>query len=61
MGNPDYLACASFIDALRVNKRPEADEDKAWNEGIAVCVANQAIAQGQRLKLDENLAKAAPA
>ncbi len=61
MGSPDYLACASFIDALRANKRPEADEDKAWNEGIAVCLGNQAIAQGQRLKVGEHLTKAAPA
>jgi predicted dehydrogenase len=59
MGSPDYVACASFIESLRENKRPEADEDKAWNEGVAVALANQAIERGQRIMLREHLGNGA--
>lgn len=61
MGSPDYVACASFIESLRENKRPEADEDKAWNEGVAVALGNQAIDQGQRIMLRDHLGKGAGA
>jgi hypothetical protein len=52
-GNPDYLACASFIDCIRKNQRPEADERLAWETGIAVALGNQAIDQGQRIVLSQ--------
>jgi len=54
-GSPDYLACASFIDSIRTNKRPEADEEKAWREGVAVALGNRAIEQGQRIMLREHV------
>jgi predicted dehydrogenase len=54
-GSPDYLACASFIDCLRKNQRPEADEQRAWAEGVAVALANQAIDQGKQIMLREHL------
>ena len=54
-GNPDYLACASFIDCLRTNQRPEADERLAWAAGIAVAFGNQAIDQGKRILLPEHV------
>ena len=54
-GSPDYLACSSFIDSIRNNRRPEADEEKAWREGVAVALGNQAIEQGKRIVLREHL------
>jgi len=54
-GSPEYLACASFIDCLRRNQRPEADEQKAWQEGVAVALGNQAIEQGKRIVLREHV------
>ena len=54
-GSPDYLACSSFIECVRNNRRPEADEEKAWREGVAVALGNQAIYQGQRIVLRDHL------
>jgi predicted dehydrogenase len=54
-GNPDFLACAAFIDCIRNNKRPEADVQKAWAAGVAVALGNQAIDQGKRIVLREHL------
>ena len=48
-GNPDYLACSSFIECLRADKRPRADEQTAWNAGIAVALGNEALAQNKRI------------
>jgi predicted dehydrogenase len=48
-GNPDYLACSSFIDCVRGNKRPRADEQAGWNTGIAVALGNEALAQNKRI------------
>ena len=53
-GNPDYLACASFIDCIRTNQRPEADERLAWAAGVAVAFGNQAIDQGKRIVLPKH-------
>ena len=58
MGSPDYLACASFIDCIRTDKKPEADEQKAWNEGVAVALGNQAIERGERVVLKEHMRNA---
>jgi predicted dehydrogenase len=54
-GSPDYLACSSFIESIRNNRRPEVDEEKAWREGVAVVLGNQAIDQGQRIVLRDHL------
>lgn len=54
-GSPDYLACSSFIDCLRKDQRPAADEDKAWAAGVAVCLGNQAIDEERRIVIREHL------
>ena len=59
-GNPDYLACASFIDCIRANQRPEADEGLAWAAGVAVAFGNQAIDQGKRITLPEHASARRP-
>jgi predicted dehydrogenase len=54
-GSPDYVACASFIDCIRNNRRPLADERVALIEGVAVAFGNQAIDQGKRITFPEDL------
>jgi hypothetical protein len=53
-GNPDYLACASFIDSIRNNRPPEANERVAWAAGVAVALGNQAIDQSKRILFREH-------
>ncbi len=53
-GSPDYVACASFIDSIRRNQRPEADEQVALAAGMAVALGNQAIDQGKRIVFSEH-------
>jgi len=48
-GNADFLACRSFIDCVRNNRHPEADELSAWNSGVMVALGNQAIETGERI------------
>jgi len=48
-GNPEYLACNSFIDCLRQNRHPEADENVAWKAGVSVALGNQAIDGGNKI------------
>jgi predicted dehydrogenase len=48
-GNAEYLACSSFIDCLRQNRHPQADENVAWKTGVSVALANQAIDGGNRV------------
>jgi predicted dehydrogenase len=43
MGNPNYLAVASFIDSLRNGARPFADERVGWDSAIAVALGNEAV------------------
>jgi predicted dehydrogenase len=42
-GNPNFLASVAFIDALRNDTRPFADEHVGWKSAIAVALANEAI------------------
>ena len=42
-GNPNYLAVASFIESLRNDTRPFADENVGWASAIAVALGNEAI------------------
>jgi hypothetical protein len=49
-GNPTYIQCVSFIDCLRDNKRPFADEKVGWASAVSVVLANKAIEEGRRIK-----------
>jgi hypothetical protein len=53
-GNPDYLACASFIDSIRNNRAPEANEQVAWAAGVAVALGNRALDEGGRVLFHEH-------
>jgi len=54
-GNPNQLACKSFIESLRNNARPFADERVGWESGVSVCIANQAIAAGHRITFADHV------
>ncbi|HWY68982.1 MAG TPA: Gfo/Idh/MocA family oxidoreductase [Terriglobales bacterium] len=54
-GNPDFLACNSFIDSIRNNRRPKADEQVAWNCGVTVAMGNYAIDHEARVKFADHV------
>lgn len=54
-GNPNLLACKSFIESVRNNVRPFADERVGWGSGVSVCLANQAIEAGRRIMFADHV------
>ena len=54
-GNPDFLACSSFIDSIRNQRRPLADEHIAWRSGVTVAMGNYAIEHGERVKFADHV------
>ncbi len=54
-GSADFLACQSFIECLRNNQRPSADEHAGWNSGVTVALGNLAIDSGQRVLFADHL------
>ena len=54
-GNVNYLAMSSFIDCLRNNKRPSADERAGWNSGVTIALGNLAISSGQRVNFADHI------
>jgi len=54
-GNPNFLACRSFIESLRNNTRPLADERVGWGSAVSVYLANQAIEAGRRITFADHL------
>ena len=53
-GSPDFLACQSFIDCIRNERRPGADELLGWNSGVTVALGNQAVDTGQKIVFAEH-------
>jgi predicted dehydrogenase len=53
-GNPNFLACQSFIDCIRNNRHPGADELLGWQSGVTVALGNQAIDTGERVILADH-------
>ncbi len=54
-GNATYVACHAFIESVRNNRRPEADERVGWETGVAVALGNQAIDTGARVRFAEHV------
>jgi len=54
-GNPNFLACRSFIESLRNNTRPFADERVGWGSAVSVYLANKAIEAGRRITFADHL------
>ena len=42
-GNPNFLAVTSFVESVRNDTRPFADEQVGWNSAVAVALGNEAI------------------
>ena len=42
-GNPNFLAAADFIDAIRNDLPTFADERVGWASAVAVALGNQAV------------------
>jgi len=53
----DLLACQSFIDCLRQSRRPLADEELGWRQGVTVALGNRALEEGKRIVFSEALAE----
>lgn len=53
-GNPNYIACKSFIESLRGNTRPFADERVGWGSAVSVYLANKAIQEGRRIMFSDH-------
>jgi hypothetical protein len=43
VGDPSLLACASFVESLRRDRRPFADERVGWASAVPVALGNEAI------------------
>ena len=54
-GDPTYLCCKSFVDSVRENKRPFADERVGWASAVSVALANKAIEEGRRVRFADHL------
>ena len=51
------MACREFIDCIRNHRRPVADEDAGWSEGVTVALCNRALQEGRKITLAEFLGK----
>jgi predicted dehydrogenase len=60
-GNPNFMACKAFVESLRQNKRPAADEHVGWAAAVSVCLANKAIDEGRRINFSEHAEGRKPA
>jgi len=54
-GNPNFLACRSFIESLRNNSRPFADEHVGRASAVSVSLANKAIEAGRRIMFADHV------
>lgn len=59
-GSADYLACRSFVECLRNNQRPSADERAGWASGVTIALGNMAIDTGQRVNFADHVRPLAP-
>jgi predicted dehydrogenase len=55
----DLLACREFIDCIRNHRRPKADENVGWSQGVTVALCNRALEEGRKITLAEFLGSAA--
>ena len=54
-GDPTYLCCAAFVESMRADRRPAADERVGWASAVSVALANKAIEEGRRVKFADHL------
>jgi predicted dehydrogenase len=56
-GDPNLLACASFIESLRQDRQPYADEKVGWAAAVPVALGNEAIFEKGRVGIGERAPK----
>lgn len=54
----DLLACQEFIDCIRNRRRPKADENVGWSQGVTVALCNSALEEDRKITLTEFLKRA---
>ena len=54
-GNPNLLAAASFIESVRNDTRPFADEQVGWKSAVAVALGNEAIRGKHYVEFSDHL------
>jgi predicted dehydrogenase len=59
-GEPSLHAARAFIESIRVDARPVADEIVAWGEGVSVALGVEAVRNGTRIDFSEHGADAPP-
>ena len=57
----DLLACRDFIDCIRHKRRPKADEQVGWSQGVTVALGNRALEEGRRVVFSDHLGATASA
>jgi predicted dehydrogenase len=55
VGSPDLLASTSFVESLRSDTRPVADEGVGWASAVAVALGNEAIRGQGRVRFSDYL------
>ena len=59
VGDPNLLAAASFVESLRQDKRPFADERVGWETAVSIALGNQAAYAGDRVDFIDHVSTAA--
>jgi predicted dehydrogenase len=54
-GNPNFLAAASFVESVRTDTRPVADEQVGWTSAVAVALGNEAIRGARYVEFADHL------
>lgn len=51
----DFLACQEFIHCIRSHRRPIADENVGWSQGVTVALCSRALEKERRIALADFL------
>jgi predicted dehydrogenase len=55
VGDPNQLAADSFIESLRQNKRPFADEHVGWQTAVSIALGNEAAYSAGRVDFADHV------
>lgn len=55
VGDPNLLAAAGFIECVRENRRPFADERVGWETAVSIALGNAAAYAGDRVDFADHL------
>ncbi len=54
-GDPNQLAAASFVESLRQDRRPFADERVGWQTAVSIALGNEAAYGAQRVDFADHV------